>query len=145
MFAFRVRFSGSADLIMPLSMTLNDPEPQFQGHSHMLPSHRTLAHRPPASQCSTAAVGRMLTNKRTNQPTSQQTNKQLTACHYENAAVTVHPVHLMTADLWTNRLAPCAPKSPPVVSQYPTSTIAIAIYYYYRAGRLIFILSARGR
>jgi len=33
MFAFRVRFSGSADLMMPLSMTLNDLEPQFEGHS----------------------------------------------------------------------------------------------------------------
>jgi len=33
MFASRVRFSGSADLMMPLSMTLSDPKPQFQGHS----------------------------------------------------------------------------------------------------------------
>jgi len=33
MFASWVRFSESADLMMPLSMTLSDPEPQFQGHS----------------------------------------------------------------------------------------------------------------
>jgi len=33
MFACRFRFSGSADLMMPLSMTLSDPEPQFQSHS----------------------------------------------------------------------------------------------------------------
>ena len=33
MFASRVRFSGSADLMVPLPMTLSDPEPQFQGHS----------------------------------------------------------------------------------------------------------------
>jgi len=30
---FRVRFSGSADLMVPYSMTFSDPEPQFQGHS----------------------------------------------------------------------------------------------------------------
>jgi len=29
-FASRGRFSGSADLMVPLSMTLSDPEPQFQ-------------------------------------------------------------------------------------------------------------------
>jgi len=33
MFASRVRFSGSADLMVPLSMTLSEPEPQFQDHS----------------------------------------------------------------------------------------------------------------
>ena len=33
MFASRVRFLGSADLVVSLSMTLSDPEPQFQGHS----------------------------------------------------------------------------------------------------------------
>jgi len=33
MFTFRVRFSASADLMVPLSMTLSDPKPQFQGHS----------------------------------------------------------------------------------------------------------------
>jgi len=33
MFGFRVGFSGPADPMVPLSMTLNDPEPQFQGHS----------------------------------------------------------------------------------------------------------------
>jgi len=32
-FASRVRFSWSADLIVPLSMTLTDPEPHFQGHT----------------------------------------------------------------------------------------------------------------
>jgi len=33
MFASRVRFSGSADLMVPLSMTLSEPKPQFKGHS----------------------------------------------------------------------------------------------------------------
>ena len=33
MVASRVRFSGSADLMVPLSMTLSEPEPQFQDHS----------------------------------------------------------------------------------------------------------------
>ena len=33
MFAYRVRFSGSSDLMVPLSMALSEPEPQFQGHS----------------------------------------------------------------------------------------------------------------
>jgi len=33
LFASTVRFSGSADLMVTLSMTLSDPEPQFQGHS----------------------------------------------------------------------------------------------------------------
>jgi len=33
MFAARVRFSGSADIMVLFSMTLSDPEPQFQGHS----------------------------------------------------------------------------------------------------------------
>jgi len=27
-----MRFSGSADHMVQLSMTLSDPEPQFQGH-----------------------------------------------------------------------------------------------------------------
>jgi len=30
MFASRVRFSESADLMVPLSMTLSDPEPTFK-------------------------------------------------------------------------------------------------------------------
>jgi len=33
MFGSSIRFSGSADLMVQLSMTLSDPEPQFQGHS----------------------------------------------------------------------------------------------------------------
>jgi len=33
MFGSSVRFSESADLMVQLSMTLSDPEPQFQGHS----------------------------------------------------------------------------------------------------------------
>ena len=33
MFASRVRFSGTADVMVPHSMTFSDPEPQFQGHS----------------------------------------------------------------------------------------------------------------
>jgi len=33
MFSSMIRFSGSADLMVPLSMTLSDPEPQFQGHN----------------------------------------------------------------------------------------------------------------
>jgi len=33
MFGFSMRFSGSADLMVQLSVTLSDPEPQFQGHS----------------------------------------------------------------------------------------------------------------
>jgi len=32
-FGSRVEFSGPADPIVQLSMTLSDPEPQFQGHS----------------------------------------------------------------------------------------------------------------
>ena len=32
MFSSMIRFSESADLMVPLSMTLSDPEPQFQGH-----------------------------------------------------------------------------------------------------------------
>jgi len=28
-----MRFSGSADLMVQLSVTMSDPEPQFQGHS----------------------------------------------------------------------------------------------------------------
>ena len=32
-FASSVRFLGSADLMVPHSMTFSDPEPQFQGHS----------------------------------------------------------------------------------------------------------------
>jgi len=32
-FASTVGFSGSADLMVPFSMTLSHPEPQFQGHS----------------------------------------------------------------------------------------------------------------
>ena len=33
MFGSSIRFSQSADLMVQLSMTLSDPEPQFQGHS----------------------------------------------------------------------------------------------------------------
>ena len=33
MFGSRVGFSGPADPMVQLSMTLSDPEPQFQGHS----------------------------------------------------------------------------------------------------------------
>jgi len=33
MFGSSIRFSESADLMVQLSMTLSDPEPQFQGHS----------------------------------------------------------------------------------------------------------------
>ena len=33
MFGSSMRFSGSADLMVQLSMTLSDPELQFQGHS----------------------------------------------------------------------------------------------------------------
>ena len=32
LFASCFSFLGSADLMMPLSMTLIDPKPQFQGH-----------------------------------------------------------------------------------------------------------------
>ena len=37
MLASRVRLSGSANLMVPLSMTLSDPKPQFQGHSIVYP------------------------------------------------------------------------------------------------------------
>jgi len=33
MFTSRIMFSGSADIMMPLLMTLSDPEPQFHSHS----------------------------------------------------------------------------------------------------------------
>jgi len=33
MFGSSMRFSGSADLVVQLSVTLSDPEPQFQSHS----------------------------------------------------------------------------------------------------------------
>jgi len=33
MFGSSMRFSGSADLMVQLSVTLSDPQPQFQGHS----------------------------------------------------------------------------------------------------------------
>jgi len=33
MFGYSVMFSGSADLTVQLSITLSDPEPQFQGHN----------------------------------------------------------------------------------------------------------------
>jgi len=33
MFGSSMRFSGSADLMVQLSVTLSDPEPQFRGHS----------------------------------------------------------------------------------------------------------------
>jgi len=33
MFGSSMRFSGSADLMVQLSVTLIDPKPQFQGHS----------------------------------------------------------------------------------------------------------------
>jgi len=33
MFGSSMRFSGSADFMVQLSVTLSDPEPQFQGHS----------------------------------------------------------------------------------------------------------------
>jgi len=36
MFGSTVGFSGSADTMVQLSMTLSDPEPQFQGHSFTL-------------------------------------------------------------------------------------------------------------
>jgi len=33
MFGASMRFLGSANLMVQLSVTLSDPEPQFQGHS----------------------------------------------------------------------------------------------------------------
>jgi len=42
MFGSSMRFSGSADLMVQLSVTLSDPEPQLQGHSIV---QRRISHK----------------------------------------------------------------------------------------------------